>query len=980
MPASGKEEEEDGPRPLLAAAPPPRPSLLFVLPRTASSLARVHPPPPPPTSASPTTTTTTPATTSPPKKVHFADQQPRPWCCTPAWWAATWRLVSSPAQWRTWVDDIHVWVNDTLERPWYAVLMGLLTAYSLFGDQVRLAMLPPRVDPGFRAMDTLVWLVFAVEMIALAWTRRGYFFAMVPSAAHRLESGLASPPPSSPSSTRMQQEQQRRRSSYYPSSSSTCLRWFKRLQFPSFYFWLDLLALGLFLVDVTFDTYFPALVGHGGFPSTYAARVGATAIRLIRVLKVCSILRLLKYLAEFQKALGLGPASSSSSSSSSSGRRHRPIPRTKTKPASKKSGDGKKPSTTSSSSSSSPLSLSKKLSLRAAREPPRRAKPSSSSSSSSSAAAAPPNADGLLESMEPLEKNRLATKVAESIHRKLIVGSLLVVAVLPFLLHYTARDTTWAYAFGALDAVSSNSSSSAWTADMIALLVDATGGDVVAFYVNGQVYVNHHLLVLRSEERRVHAYHAPTHDFVARVVQDVRAASRRWALESAVLSVAVLLLFVGLSASLHRDLARLVFKPLDQMIELVDRIGRNPLAPIPEAGAARSSGSSSRRASAGGGEGSGLEPTLLLQTIGKIGALVRIGLGEAGADIISRHMQDVGVNLDLRSSGKLVSSIFVFCDVRNFTDTTECLQEEVMLFVNKIAAILHELTVQCGGAPNKNVGDAFLLVWKLRNHDLDEEEADMDVDDPEAKTARALALGGGKQATLLAGQALYCVLKFALELSRLHAYVCQFSSAAAQRLFTRMPNYKVGVGFGLHVGWAVEGPIGSEQKIDVSYISPHVTTSEYLQDLTKEYGCTILVSEVFYHLLPPQAQYNCRQIDCLRRKGEDGEPMSIYTYDCDAEMMQPLAGGYAAARSPPPTATAAGEEGSKKPFSFSSSSSSLSAGKQLPASPPPKRGSGSNAPGSPKAASSHTHDPLKVLVKPYTPAVWDDDPDLQVKI
>lgn len=39
----------------------------------------------------------------------------------------------------------------------------------------------------------------------------------------------------------------------------------------------------------------------------------------------------------------------------------------------------------------------------------------------------------------------------------------------------------------------------------------------------------------------------------------------------------------------------------------------------------------------------------------------------------------------------------------------------------------------------------------------------------------------------------------------------------------RIPNYAgVKMGFGLHVGWAIEGPIGSEYKIDASYLGSHV--------------------------------------------------------------------------------------------------------------------------------------------------------------
>ena len=59
-------------------------------------------------------------------------------------------------------------------------------------------------------------------------------------------------------------------------------------------------------------------------------------------------------------------------------------------------------------------------------------------------------------------------------------------------------------------------------------------------------------------------------------------------------------------------------------------------------------------------------------------------------------------------------AIFGFCDIRNFTDITEILQEGVMSFVNTIAEIVHS-EVHCHhGAANKNIGDAFLLVWKFQ--------------------------------------------------------------------------------------------------------------------------------------------------------------------------------------------------------------------------------------------------------------------------
>lgn len=66
--------------------------------------------------------------------------------------------------------------------------------------------------------------------------------------------------------------------------------------------------------------------------------------------------------------------------------------------------------------------------------------------------------------------------------------------------------------------------------------------------------------------------------------------------------------------------------------------------------------------------------------------------------------------------GKKTMAIFGFCDIRNFTDATEILQEDVMVFVNEIADITHGLVDQFCGAANKNIGDAFLLVWKYNDN------------------------------------------------------------------------------------------------------------------------------------------------------------------------------------------------------------------------------------------------------------------------
>lgn len=239
-----------------------------------------------------------------------------------------------------------------------------------------------------------------------------------------------------------------------------------------------------------------------------------------------------------------------------------------------------------------------------------------------------------------------------------------------------------------------------------------------------------------------------------------------------------------------------------------------------------------------------------------------VGFGEAGADIIGRSLNFVDGNDTkiILNNGRKIHSIFGFCDVRQFTDTTECLQEEVMLFVNRIAHILHSIVVQCDGAANKNIGDAFLLTWKLNTD--------------------AITTGSCEDHNYLGDKALYSFVKTMIEMTKHEEFLYNFSNRALSDLYERMPGYKCRIGCGIHFGWAIEGAIGSSKKIDASYISPHVNMAETLEASTKEYGTSILMSEPFYNLLSPSAVAGCRKIDVIKRRESD-PVTSLYTYDID---------------------------------------------------------------------------------------------------
>jgi len=359
---------------------------------------------------------------------------------------------------------------------------------------------------------------------------------------------------------------------------------------------------------------------------------------------------------------------------------------------------------------------------------------------------------------------------------------------------------------------------------------------------------------LRSNEKSVLSISSEDDEFSMTAIFDIQERANEEAVLGILLTTFVIVLLAVGTMTFSRDVNNLVILPIEKMVQLVREISANPLGKNFSLSADDIKGSDD-----------GMETTVLLRTISKIAGLMRVGFGEAGAEIIGRNLNmssdEPGSAINLLGNGTKILSIFGFCDVRNFTDTTECLQEEVMLFVNRIAHILHSIVVQCDGAANKNIGDAFLLTWKLN-----------------PKT-----IGSCEEHGFAGDKALYSLLKTMVEMIRHEDFICNFSPTALGALYERMPRYKCRIGCGLHFGWAVEGAIGSDKKIDASYISPHVNWSEFLESSTKEYDVPILLSEPFYKLLSPNVAKYCRKVDSIR-KSETDEITALYTYDTNLDL------------------------------------------------------------------------------------------------
>mmetsp|Transcript_46118 Transcript_46118/g.55529 ORF Transcript_46118/g.55529 Transcript_46118/m.55529 type:complete len:352 (-) Transcript_46118:37-1092(-) len=102
------------------------------------------------------------------------------------------------------------------------------------------------------------------------------------------------------------------------------------------------------------------------------------------------------------------------------------------------------------------------------------------------------------------------------------------------------------------------------------------------------------------------------------------------------------------------------------------------------------------------------------------------------------------------------------------------------------------------------------------------------------------------------------------------------------RLTYGVGSFHVEMIFGMNAGWAVEGAVGSDYKIDATYLSPHVNMASRMMSATRQYKVTILFSQAIEELMSDQARAKLRHIDTVTVKGSSVQ-QRIFTYDARHE-------------------------------------------------------------------------------------------------
>jgi len=167
----------------------------------------------------------------------------------------------------------------------------------------------------------------------------------------------------------------------------------------------------------------------------------------------------------------------------------------------------------------------------------------------------------------------------------------------------------------------------------------------------------------------------------------------------------------------------------------------------------------------------------------------------------------------------------VFTDVRDFTAIAESADPDVLMHqMSRYFSVLTEAFLAEGGTVDKFIGDAVMVFWNAPNPQPDHVE----------RACRAALVGRAACDTLNS----------------------RFETEGLKPFFTR---------FGIHVGDAVVGNLGSTERMNYTALGNTVNLAARLEGLNKQFGTSILVSEGVY--LRAQHCFQFRALESVLAKG-----------------------------------------------------------------------------------------------------------------
>ena len=190
---------------------------------------------------------------------------------------------------------------------------------------------------------------------------------------------------------------------------------------------------------------------------------------------------------------------------------------------------------------------------------------------------------------------------------------------------------------------------------------------------------------------------------------------------------------------------------------------------------------------------------------------------------IVRRVIDNSISTELGGVRQQIT--IVFTDVRDFTTIAESADPDILMHqTSRYFSALTDVFLSEGGTVDKFIGDAVMVFWNAPNPQPDHVE----------RACRAAL------ASKAAGE-------------KLNA---QFEAEGLKPFFTR---------FGIHVGEAVVGNLGSTERMNYTALGNTVNLASRIEGLNKQFGTAILASEEVYSQV--QHHFRFKAVESVTAKG-----------------------------------------------------------------------------------------------------------------
>jgi class 3 adenylate cyclase len=171
----------------------------------------------------------------------------------------------------------------------------------------------------------------------------------------------------------------------------------------------------------------------------------------------------------------------------------------------------------------------------------------------------------------------------------------------------------------------------------------------------------------------------------------------------------------------------------------------------------------------------------------------------------------------------------LFSDIRNFTGMAEQMTPaQVVSFLNDYFSEMVDAVFEHDGMLDKFLGDGLMAVFGVFGETSDHPR-----------------------------QAVRAALRMKALLAKING----------ERSMTGKP--PIAIGIGIHSAEAIVGNIGSRKRLEFTVVGDGVNVSSRVQALNKEFGTTILISEVTYEAL--QGEFECHPMPATALRGRTGD-------------------------------------------------------------------------------------------------------------